>query len=324
MPAECPRPGDPRSATPLYTDTPFVRMLYRVALVLMCTLRCQSRYRVTVDLNTYTAPELAYAATAWGSGPTSLDGTWSLVNNSAWNGSATTPSDADWRAALAAIGPEHFSEEMWPCDAADDAAWNCSAVTPRPDHSAGQCRIVGQLAPAGVSLAAAFAYHETGTLPHTMLSAAEIAAVSEACGGCGVLGHTRLYKGPWKQMVDLVLGHPQLLGVAIEIDITAYSPGHPVFGSAGPFVKALLTAGKQPFFLLPFKADGRGVTGMPAAEQMQAFLSNVSVELGNSALMLNDPRVNFVLARYSHNGFLPVQGDNDDTISAAVSKALQM
>ena len=191
-----------------------------------------------------------------------MDGTWTLVNNSGWNGTVSTPTARQWRAALAAIGTRRYSEQMWPCDAADNARWNCSNVAKPADRSADQCGIVRRLSPGGGQLAAAFAYHETGSAPHTMLSMTEISAVSAACGGCGVLGHTRLYAGPWKAMVDGVLGHPKLLGVALEIDITEYAPGHPVFGSAGPFARALLAAGRQPFFLLPFKADGKKTTGM--------------------------------------------------------------
>ena len=274
-------------------------------------------FRVTVDLNTYTSDELGFAARAWAG---QLDGTWTLANNSGWNGSATQPSDAQWRDALAAVGPEQFSEQMWPCSAADDAAWNCSGIAGFSDHSAQQCQIVRRLAPRS-QLSGAFAYHETGSLPHTMLSWAELGKVSRACGGAGVLGHTRLYQGPWKTMVDAVLAHPKLLGVVMEIDITKYSPGHVVFGQAGPFARAMLAAGKQPFFLLPLKADGANTTGMPAAGQIRAFLRNVTAEVQNASL-LADPRINVVVARYGRPGLLAVSGGGEDTVAAAVAAAL--
>ena len=276
-------------------------------------------FRVAVDLNTYTSTELAFAEHSWAH---EVDGSWSLVNNSAWNGTATLPTEQQWRDALGAIGRDRYSEEMWPCSAADNAAWNCSSVAKQMDHSAGQCRIVQRLTNES-ALTGAFAYHETGTTPHTMLSMREITAVSNACGGCGVIGHTRLYEGPWQQMVDAVLAHPMLLGVAMEIDITKYSRGHPVFGSAGPFAQALLAAGKHPFFLLPFKANGANTTGMRAAQQMKAFLRNASSEVVNASL-LSDSRVTVVVARYSHGGQLPVFGDGDDTVAAAVAAALEM
>ena len=265
-------------------------------------------YRVILDVNTYTSPELAFAARTWSE--QQLGGTWTLANNSQWNGSATHPSDEDWRAALAAIGPQKFSEQMWPCSEAEDIAWNCSSISRCNDHSSGQCAIVRRLAPQN-EFTGAFAYHECGTSPHTMLSMAQITNVSTTCGGCGVIGHTRLYKGQWKQMVDAVLAHPKLLGVAFELDITAYAPGHPIFGQAGPFAEAMLAAGKQPFFLLPFKIDGWNRTGMPASSQLRAFLQNASAEASN-ATVLADPRVHVVIARYGKGGLLPV-------FSAAIS-----
>ena len=58
----------------------------------------------------------------------------------------------------------------------------------------------------------------------------------------------------------------------------------------------MLAAGKQPFFLLPFKAFGKDLTGMTAAEQMHRFLRGVDKH--SSPSVLDDPRVNIVIARY--------------------------
>lgn len=295
-------------------------------LQLVLLPQAAAAYRITLDLNTYTSSELAFAARTWSQ--QQLDGTWVLTNNSRWNGSATLPSDQQWRSALAAIGQQQYSEQMWPCSPADDAAWNCSSIARDNDHSADQCNVVRWLAPQN-DLTGAFAYHECGTAPHTMLSWAEISNVSAICGGGGVIGHARLYGGKWKQMVDAVLAHPKLLGVAFELDITRYSVGQPIFGQAGPFAEAMLAAGKQPFFLLPFKRDGKNRTGMSAAAQMRAFLRNASAEARNASA-LDDPRVNIVIARYGKGGLLPVfpngdgDGDNEDTVAAAVEAALQM
>ena len=278
-------------------------------------------YRVTVDLNTYTSTELTFAAQQW---PRRINGTWTLANNSGWNGSATLPTDEEWRATLAAVGGQQFSEQMWNCSATDDAAWNCSGISKYGPHSADECTIVRRLAPHG-ELAGAFCYHETGSKPHTMLSRAEITAASRSCGGCGIIGHTRLYGGPFKAMVDGVLTHPKLLGVAMELSVSTMFGSHKVKKHAGQFVQALLAAGKQPFFLLPFENDGMNTTGLSAADQMRFFLRNVSAQVMNASL-LSDPRVNIVVARYGHAGLLPVFGHDrgEDTIAGVVEAALQM
>lgn len=301
---------------------------------------------MSLALNTYTSVELAYATSYF----TALNGTWTLANNSWWNGSATLPDDAQWRAALAAIGSKQFSEEMWPCSEADNAEWQCSDITQSQDQSYSQCNVVRQLAPKG-ELAGAFAYHEVGIKPHTMLTWEEIDDVSSACGGCKVLLHTRMYSGLWKGGVDTVLAHPQLLGVVFE-----RAPTSLAIADLGSFAEAMLAAGKQPFFLLPFKAFGKDLTGMTAAEQMHRFLRGV--EKHSSPSVLDDPRVNIVIARYgtglshlkpppfpppspspivppqpppsppsphkqiSPDFFLPIFGDGDDTVAAAVAVAL--
>ena len=263
------------------------------------------------------------------------------------------PDDAQWRAALAAIGSKQFSAEMWPCSEADNAEWHCSDIMQGYDESFGQCKVIQQLAPKG-ELAGAFAYHEVGIKPHTMLTWEEIDEVSAACGGCKVLCHTRMYSGIWKEDVDAVLAHPQLLGVVFERG--AQQRAVPDLGT---FAEAILAADKQPFFLLPFKSFGEDITGMPAAEQMHQFLRGV--EKHSSASVLDDPRVNIVIARYGTGlehakpppfpppsttappppppspssppsphlhpippeFFLPVFGDGDDTVAAAVAVALQ-
>jgi hypothetical protein len=184
-----------------------------------------------------------------------------------------------------------------------------------------------------------------------MLTWEEIDEVSSACGGCKVLLHTRMYSGLWKGGVDTVLAHPQLLGVVFE-----RAPTSLAIADLGSFAEAMLAAGKQPFFLLPFKAFGKDLTGMTAAEQMHRFLRGV--EKHSSPSVLDDPRVNIVIARYgtglSHlkpppfpppspspivpppppppspsphmqippDFFLPIFGDGDDTVAAAVAVAL--
>lgn len=277
-----------------------VRMM-RCALWLLLTVllehhTTEGRFRVTADLNTYTSEELLFAANTW-----RLNGTWTLANNSAWNGTATTPSEQQWHNALSSIGPDVYSEQKYAATA----------------HSAGECGIVRRLS-ARKHLDAAFVYHETGTQPHTMLSWDEITNVSRACG-CNVIGHTRLFKGAWRTQVDQVIQHPNLTGVAIEIDITRYSASYAVFGQGGPFATSILAHGKQPFFLLAFKGDGLSHTGMPAAQQMQAFLGNIS----NEGADLSDERVNIVVARYGPSAglLLPVSGQGHDTVSAAIAAA---
>ena len=325
-----------------------------------CTAWCFSlllgaadAFSLLIDLNTFTSEELAYAARHF----TALDGTWTLTTNSWWNGSATLPHDSHWRAALAAIGSQQFSEEMWPCSEAEDAAWDCSDITVLGSmQSYGQCRSIRQLAPQG-RLAGAFAYYETGAKPHTMLSWAQITEVSRACGGCKVLGHTRMYSGEWKPSVDAVLAHPQLLGIVFEHGTT-----QPAVPDLGIFAEAMLAAGKHPFFLLPFKAAGKEVTGMSADGQMRTFLQDVLSSVHNASV-LDDPRMHIVIARYGSGlsypkpppyppptpisspppppqsprpeffpamcnsscpqTFLPVGGGGDDTVAAAVAAALQ-
>jgi len=124
-----------------------------------------------------------------------------------------------------------------------------------------------------------------------MLTWEEIDDVSSACGGCKVLLHTRMYSGLWKGGVDTVLAHPQLLGVVFE-----RAPTSLAIADLGSFAEAMLAVGKQPFFLLPFKAFGKDLTGMTAAEQMHRFLRGV--EKHSSPSVLDDPRVNIVIARY--------------------------
>ena len=58
-----------------------------------------SAFRVTLDVNTYTSSELDFARSALAP----LDGTWVLPINSAWNGSASTPSAVEWCVALLLI-----------------------------------------------------------------------------------------------------------------------------------------------------------------------------------------------------------------------------
>jgi hypothetical protein len=202
---------------------------------------------------------------------------------------------------MARIGPAIYSEQMF------------GAST----RSAGECGLVRQLS--GGQLDAAFVYNESGSQPHTMLLWEQITIASRTCG-CNIIGHTRLFVGAWKAQVDWVLNHPNLSGVAMEIDITRYAPGFPVFDSASPskFAKSMLAHGKQAFFLLPMKGDGLARTGMTAAQQMQAFLGNVS-EKGTD---LSNPQVNIVIARYGPSGnLLPVSGQGGDTVAAAVEAA---
>ena len=161
------------------------------------------------------------------------------------------PDDAQWRAALAAIGSKQFSEEMWPCSEADNAEWQCSDITQSQDQSYSQCNVVRQLAPKG-ELAGAFAYHEVGIKPHTMLTWEEIDDVSSACGGCKVLLHTRMYSGLWKGGVDTVLAHPQLLGVVFE-----RAPTSLAIADLGSFAEAMLAAESSPSFCCRSRPLGR-------------------------------------------------------------------
>ena len=316
--------------------------------LLQLLLGAANAFKVSINLNTYTSVELAYATRHF----TTLNGTLTITINSWHNGSATLPDDAQWRAALAAIGSEQFSAEMWPCSEAANAEWHCSDITQVYDASKaglGECNVVRQLAPKG-ELAGAFAYHEVGPKPHTALTWEEIDEVSSACGGCKVLLHTRRYSGPWKEEVDRVLAHPLVRGVVFERGAQQLP-----IADLGSFAEAMLAAGKEPFFLLPFKALGKFVTGgMTAAEQMHRFLR--FLEAHSSASVLEDPRVNIVIARYGtglptdkpppfpppsptappppppappspHRQipsflFLPVFGDGNDTVAAAVAVAL--
>ena len=52
-----------------------------------------------------------------------------VVERFCHDGATTLPDDAQWRAALAAIGSKEFSAEMWPCSEADNAEWHCSDIT---------------------------------------------------------------------------------------------------------------------------------------------------------------------------------------------------
>ena len=251
-------------------------------------------FRLTADLNTFTSLELGFAGKDW-----RLNGTWVLAINSGWNGTATRPSAQQWHQAIATIGSSVYSEQMYG----------------PASRSAGECSAVRKLS--GGILDAAFVYNESGSLPRTMLLWDQITNASITCG-CGIIGHTRLYTGTWRAQVDRVVNHPNLSGVAIEIDVTRYSQGHPVFGQGGRFARSILAHGKQPFFLLPFKGDGLARTGVPAAQQMRAFLSNISAE----GVDLTDPRINIVIARYGPSGnLLPVMGRGNDTVTAAVKAA---
>ena len=140
-------------------------------LRLCLLLGAANAFRVSLALNTYTSVELAYATSYF----TALNGTWTLANNSWWNGSATrcrmTRNGAPrWQRSAPS---KQFSEETWPCSEADNAEWQCSDITQSQDQSYSQCNVVRQLAPKG-ELAGAFAYHEVGIKPHTMLTWEEI------------------------------------------------------------------------------------------------------------------------------------------------------
>ena len=185
-------------------------------LRLWLLLGAADAFRVSIDLNTFTSVELAYATSHF----TALNGTMTLTINSWHNGSATLPDDAQWRAALAAIGSEQFSEEMWPCSEAANAEWHCSDITQGYDASHGQCNAVRQLAPKG-ELAGAFAYHEVGAKPYTALTWEEIDEVSSACGGCKVLLHTRRYAGQWKEVLDWGAGASSSEGCRLRGGCTA-------------------------------------------------------------------------------------------------------
>lgn len=252
-----------------------------LATLIFVDVLVASAFQAIIDTNTYNASELTYAASHF-----RCDGTWTISVNS------PGVSDDLWRSALANIGSHAFSEDN--------------------PGSTSECMKVRNLHGGTEPLLATFQYHETGGQPHTMLSAPEIEAASTKCGNAGVIILTRAYwpSSEWKTNVEKVLSHPLLYGVAME-----FNPGDYGKRNEGDFAKAVLAAGKSPFFLLPFKGDA----GLPAAETR---IKNAIINFASQGVDLKDPRVHIVLARYDQP-HLPIAGSTN-SIEAVLRQVLHL
>ena len=230
-----------------------------------------------MDLNTFTADDLRAAAAS----PvfTAVHGAWTILENS------PGVTSAEWTAALAAVGAASTVSEDNPASTHDCAAV-AALIAPRP-------------------LAATFQYHETGGVPATMLNNSEIDAAFAACGGSApVVTLTRAFwpGSPWRTRVEATLGNAHLLGVAME-----YNPDDYGKRNEDDFVAELLTRGKRPIFLLPFRSNFPNATEDIMAQVFGWFASR------NASLA--DSRVVFALANYDQPP-LPVLGATNSIESA--------
>ena len=241
-------------------------LLPRLLLLLLApalTLACQ----VFVDLNNYNASMLADAST--NAAFLAATGQWVIVDNT------HNVSDAAWRGVLAAVGAGRAISE--------DNAWNW----PKPgDLYDADCRGLPGLAPRQ-ALDASFQYHEFTA--DTMLTNAEIANASAACGGTQVVGLTRAYwpGSGWKTRVEQALANPLLLGVAMEMNPDDWGPRN-----EDDFVKELLASDKLPLFLLPFRnPNPKNLSTEDTMRGLVGFLASRGVNV-------SDDRLIFVLANY--------------------------
>lgn len=251
-------------------------MLVTIAFFLVY-LGALNAYKVVVDFNTYSVSELQFSAT----GALRGDGVWIIEENS------KGVSNDLWNQAVIGVNKnaEVFSEDN------PDSFYDCHAVR--------------SVAPNG-ALLAAFAYHETGGEPHTMLSWDEITRVYEQCRA-GVIILTRAFwpGSEWRTNVEQVLGHPYLYGVAME-----FNPDDFGLRSEEDFVNEILAYGKSPFFLLPF----RSVT-----TPTETVMTNMLRGLVQKGAAISDSRVHIVIARYDQP-FLPIPGSTN-SIESAVAAA---
>lgn len=248
-------------------------MIWPIILAVGILSVAVSAYKVDVDFNTYSSSELQYAA----AGHLHANGVWIIEENSAG------VSQDLWKKAVIGVNSnaEVFSEDN--------------------PGSYYDCKNVRSAAPNG-ALLAAFAYHETGGEPHTMLTWDEITQVYHSCGA-GVIILTRAFwpNSEWRTNVEAVLGHPYLYGVAME-----FNPNDFGLRSEEDFVNEVLGKGKSPFFLLPFKS---------VSTPTEQVMTNMLRGLVQKGAQISDSRVHFVLARYDQP-FLPISGSSNSIASA--------
>lgn len=236
----------------------------------LAAITAATGFQVLINTNTYNATELEHAATNF-----RCNGTWSSTPDSPSGVTAE-----QWRSALQRIGPHAISQD-------------------RVGAETRECLTVPLLRATAEPLLAAFVYHESGARPHTMLTAAEIEEASSRCGNAKVIILTRAYgQGAWKTNVEKVLQHPLLYGVALEFSPIKHGRG---FLNEGVFVKEVLAAGKNAFFLLPFQ-------GAPDLAPAEERIKDVLVDVASQGADLQSPRVSVVLSRYFWTPPLPVAG----------------
>jgi hypothetical protein len=153
-------------------------------------------------------------------------------------------------------------------------------------------------------LRASFHYHETGGVPATMLNNSDIDHIFAACGGVSpVITLTRAYwpGTDWRTSIEAILGNPHLLGVAME-----FNPDDFGKRNEDDFVRELLSRGKWPIFLLPFRTWSSSTE-----EIMKQFFQ----WFASRGVSLNDDRIIFTLANYDSPP-LPVVGQSNSIESA--------
>jgi len=225
---------------------------------------------VWVDFNVFSAADLLAAAASRYF--RAAQGSWTILENS------RGVSDAEWRTALTAVGADSSVSEDNP-GSVNDCLAVASLVAPR-------------------KLAASFHYHETGGTPATMLNNSEIDAAFAACGGIApIVTLTRAFwpGSDWRTRVEATLGNGHLSGVAME-----FNPDDFGKRNEDEFVAELLSRGKRPIFLLPFRVWANTEVQMAyAIAWLTARGANIS-----------DDRVVFALANYDTPP-LPVIGPTD-------------
>ena len=238
-------------------------------LALSCSI-CNS-FLVGVDFNTFTSNELEQAIETFGE----VDFTWAITENS------PGVSDARWKDSFLALNDQFvFSED-----------------NPNSNY---ECRKVRSYAG---TLTAAFAYHETGGTPATMLNWDEITQYYNKCAS-GIIILTRAYwpNSEWRNKIEAVLKHPYLYGVAIEFNPNDWGKRY-----EHEFVNDVTSHGKAAFLLWPTKE----VANYPSENQWRDAMQY----LKNNGANLQSPLTHFVVSRYDLP-HLPVSGNSNSVHSA--------
>jgi hypothetical protein len=205
-------------------------------------------YRIVIDLNTYDADDMAFAA----AGNLACDGVWAVNVNS------PGVTAQEWSAGISGVNQNYVISEDQP-----------------GEYS--QCKTVRDYA--GGRLDNAFGYHECQQSGCTVLTNDEVNAYAANCG-TSVLALTRAYWSgtAWRTNVQSILGNPNLYGVAME-----FQPNDLADRSQAAFINAVLSKGHSPLLLLPFQ---NSVPPEIAIDRLIDFLIKTGAQITDPRVVL--------------------------------------